>query len=410
MKINSGYALYFVALCFTALNLFLQVLPINTSEYFVKTLHLSATEVISLSSVFFIFYAAMQIPGGLIFDKFGIKVILPLGLFLTMLGSILYMLCTNGLMLALSRSLTGLGSSIAYICGIFIAVKSFSQQKRSFFIGLVEASATVGAILAAKVFHQMMVSFGWHAANMMIIIFSGILLIIALIFVKGLKHESVAKQSLGEIFLQVISLFKNKVLVLFFAYSFFTWAIIMSYAGYWLKNYMINMHHYSETESLNIVQIYWASFLVSGLVIGFFTKNVSQSRKVILFLSILGFVDYMCMAVPIRFSHWGLVLVALFGGISAAGVILAFTLISKVISEELSGTAIAVNNTFIVLGGLFGQIAFGTVVGSIKLEEITHLPGIDPQYYFALLIYPLFTFVALVSIIYALKLSKDSSL
>jgi fucose permease len=87
VKFNSGYALYGIALCFTGLNLFIQVLPISTADYLIAHLSLNNTQVINISSIFLICYAIMQIPGGLIFDKFGLKIILPLGLLLTTLGS-----------------------------------------------------------------------------------------------------------------------------------------------------------------------------------------------------------------------------------------------------------------------------------------------------------------------------------
>lgn len=401
-RINSGYALYIIALFFTALNLFLQVLPMNTSEYFQEHLSLTANQVVSLTSIFFIFYSGMQIPAGLIFDKYGLKVILPLALFLTLVGSILYMLSANGIMLAFSRTLTGLGSSIAYIAGIYLAVKCFPGPKVSFFIALVEASATVGAILAAKTFHEIMTNYGWVSANMLIIIFTGILFVLSLIFLRGMQHERTVIRSIKQVLLQAVGLFRNKILILLFLYSFFTWAIIMSFAGYWLKNYMIFMHHYSEAASLSLVQIYWASFLVSGLIVGFYIKDIKQCKIGITLLSLLGFLTFVGMSVPILFNHIGLIAVSLLGGVSASGVILAFTLITKVVNPEVSGTAIAVNNTFIVLGGWVGQVLFGIVVSNTPKGFFSISNTIDPHYYYALLLYPLFTFIALATVLLAL--------
>lgn len=403
-NLKASYVLYAVALGFTALNLFLQVLPINTSNYFEQHLGLSAGEIINLNSIFFIFYALMQIPGGIIFDKFGLKIILPLALFLTLSGSILYMVCNNAFMLAISRGLTGLGSSIAYIIGIYIAFKCFSQEKLSFFIALVEASATVGALIAAKVFYHIMQHFGWNIANLMIISFTTLLLILSLIFVRGFENPTDTQALNPRLMLrQVIGLFKNKVLILLFLYSCFTWAIIMSFAGYWLKNYMIYMHHYSESTSLTLVEIYWASFLFAGLIIGFLSKNIKQCRVVLTILAVLGCVNYLVMAIPILFSHTELIIVAFLGGVSASGVILAFTIITDVVDPELSGTAIAVNNTFIVVGGLAGQVLFGFIVENNPLVTFSQHSSINAHYYSALLIYPLFSFIAMIAVIAALK-------
>ncbi|MWW90192.1 MFS transporter, partial [Francisella tularensis] len=41
-----------------------------------------------------------------------------------------------------------------------------------------------------------------------------------------------------------------------FIYSFFTWGIIMTFAGYWGKSYYINMNNYSKKYALSIQEIY----------------------------------------------------------------------------------------------------------------------------------------------------------
>ena len=86
-----GSLIYFITLSFTALALFLQVFPLTTEVHFEQLFNVSSSKVIDITSSFFIIYAFMQIPNGILFDRFGVKLILPLGLILTIVGQSLYL-------------------------------------------------------------------------------------------------------------------------------------------------------------------------------------------------------------------------------------------------------------------------------------------------------------------------------
>jgi MFS family permease len=395
MKKKNGLILYLITLCFTALCLFIQVLPINTAEHFEQIMSLNSTEVIKLTSVFFIFYALLQIPGGIIFDRFGIRIILPVALILTTIGSTLYMLSVNPYMLVISRILTGIGTSTAYITGIFLAVKEFPQSKSTLFISLVEAASTTGPIIAANFFNNMLMHYGWYAANSGIIIFSLILFIISVIFLRNYHTETINKKNLGQVFSNFIQIFKNKAAVLIFIHTFFVWSIMMSFAGFWLKNYMIHMHHYTAERSLDLMVVYWASFSISGIIIGFLIKDMRQCKTYIVLLSLIGFLNFATLSIPAIFNYPSLILIAGLGGIYTATVMVNFTIISQIVNHKQVGTSIAINNTFLVLGGMCGQLLFGQIVAHTKHSFINVSSTIEFHYYNALLMYPVLSLITL---------------
>ena len=403
------YPLYFIALVFAGLSFFLQVLPVNTAEHFQQTLSLSPAKVIQLTSLYLIAYAIMQIPIGIIFDKFGVKWVLPFGLFLTGLGSFFYLLGTNEVVLGLGRAFTGIGCSVGYISGIFIAVKYFPARRLPIFISLVEGVSTLGAMLATTTFNKLLINFGWNIANMSIVVLCIVLLVLSIFFGWTITYEQQAKRSFGLAMQQAFLLVKNKRLLAIFIYSFCTWLIIMSFAGYWIKNYMVNMHQYTVEEALKLASYYWAAFFVANITIGFFVESLKGCKIAIFLLALLSFLDYLFMSIPELFTHNQLITVIILGGISTSGVIMAFSIIPKIVSEELSGTALAVNNTFIILGGYVGQVLFGNIVDNPHFfteNSIIHARNIDPHYYSAILIYPLFAFIGLVAVVFAIRKLK----
>lgn len=193
-------------------------------------------------------------------------------------------------------------------------------------------------------------------------------------------------------------LLKNKSITFIVCYSFCTWLVIMSFAGYWLKDYMMAVHKYSEGTSLGLVEIYWGAFLIASLGIGCFTGSTRVARINLLLLAVLGFITYTLMSIPLIFSYGEIVIITVMGGFSASGVIIAFSLLPQLVEPARCGTAVALNNTFIVLGGYVGQTLFGLVLKHINIFNYIKLniPLPEPYDYSALLLYFIFTLLALI--------------
>ncbi len=408
-----AYLLYVITSLFSCLSIFLQVMPISTSKHFQDSLDLTSSEVVYITSIFFVTYALMQIPSGVLLDKYGLRYVLPVGIFITVIGCFLYWISTNTGILGLSRLIAGAGSAVAYIAGVFIAVKFLPLKWLPLFIGLLEAVSTSGSILAAKPLEKFLNKFGWNVTATVMDIFCVIVLIIAIICISKLKvTPSDSKISVIATFKQAFNLLKNRTLIAIFIYSFSTWLVMMSFAGFWLKDYLVYVHQYSESIALDLVQVYWVSFVLSSMLLSFVIKNLKTSKLCLLILSSLGCITYIIMAIPIVFNYTGTWAVVLFGGISATGVIVTFTIVPKVVKPEQSGAVISMNNMFIVLGGYVGQLLFGYVLKNIDITHILPFPPLnfETHYYSALLIYPLFTVIAFIAIIYGLFNKEIKSL
>ena len=402
----TSYSLYFIALLFAALAVFMQLLPLATTEHLEHSLALNTTQIVNLTSLFFVSYAIMQIPGGVLLDKLGIKYVLPTGIFLTIIGCYLYWNSNNWMIFGMGRIITGLGCSIAYISGIFIAATFFPQARLPLFIGILEAGSTLGSLAAAQPLAISMQKLGWSLTGNLVIGFAVVLFILAMGFGRGVDKMPKSEVSILQSIKQALGLFKNKKIFPVFIYSWATWFVIMSFAGYWLKDYLIMLHHYSENQALQIVEIYWGSFLVASLLISHFVQNIKMAKFVIFAMSILGFATYMLMAIPLVFNMALIIMVVLFAGLSAVGVIIAFSLIPGLVAKEQCGSAIAINNTFVVFGGYCGQVAFGWIVKNINISNYIHSIDpvyLEPHYYSALLMYPLVTGIALIAIMRTMR-------
>ena len=397
-----------IALLFTVISSFLQVSPSVNAEYLMHTLSVDEGLLLKLTTLYFLSYAILQVPNGYILDTKGIEKVFPISIFIVFIGSVIYWLSSNSLLIGVSRLTIGAGCSTAYIISLFIATRYFNKAIIPLLISFAEIATGIGNYLAENSYLYVLKNFGWDIANLIIIFALFALLIYSLIVLKVANTERSQKKpakvkSFAEMMTTMKHMFKSPANIAIFAYSFFTWGIIMAFAGYWAKNYYITMHNYSQEFALSLPEIYWLSFLVSALVIGSLVKSMRQAKKYIILLSILGIVAYSMMITPVLFSYSLLVLITILCGISASGVILAFFIIQYLVTDEEKGLAISMNNLFIVLGGMAGQLSFSKAV-SFNFDKVFVLSdSVNSFFYSGIVMLTIWAVLALVAVLFVIK-------
>ena len=71
-----------------------------------------------LASVFFITFAAMQLPNGLLFDKFGPRRIVPCLMAVGIAGATLFAVADSIFMLSVARAVMGIGWAVTFMGGL----------------------------------------------------------------------------------------------------------------------------------------------------------------------------------------------------------------------------------------------------------------------------------------------------
>ncbi len=126
--------------------------------------HLSPTVMGVVLSAFFIGYASMQIPGGMIADKFGARKTITLGVASWSLFSLLTGTIGSLASLIGVRILFGLGEGMHPPAAFKALSAWFNSAERARANGLVMSSNTIGPMIAPILFATVMGAFGWRKA------------------------------------------------------------------------------------------------------------------------------------------------------------------------------------------------------------------------------------------------------
>lgn len=133
------------------------VIPYMKSEF-----HLTNTEIGSLTSLFYITYAAIQIPAGYLFGKFGIKGILVGSVVLTSIATLFTGLVTSVFQLKASRALLGLAEGPINIGIVSTINRWFPPQEKGLAAGVFMSAVKFAPAFVPPVCAFLIYAFGWR--------------------------------------------------------------------------------------------------------------------------------------------------------------------------------------------------------------------------------------------------------
>ncbi len=117
-----------------------------------------------LTSIQFLVYTSLQIPMGVLADRYGPNFFLIIGAVLVGVGTIIYSFGTHELVLFFARVLTGTGDATIWVNMVLILSQWFRPKEFVRFIGLAGMTGSLGFLLATVPFSLWIDLLGWRGA------------------------------------------------------------------------------------------------------------------------------------------------------------------------------------------------------------------------------------------------------
>src|SRR3990167_5433123 len=200
----------------------LQVSPGVMSNELMRDFSLTSQTLGILSGIYFYSYTPMQIPGGVLMDRFGPHRLLTLATTVCALGTLAFGMTDSFVTACIARLMIGFGSAFAAVGAMKLAANWFSTQRFAFMTGLTVTIGMLGAIGGEGPLALFVDYFGWRE-SMEILGFLGfiIALLIFLIAKDAPDHLKINHTHLLEeapLMTSLAKLLKNKQLWLVASY------------------------------------------------------------------------------------------------------------------------------------------------------------------------------------------------
>jgi MFS family permease len=398
-----GYCSYFFLYEF-----FLRTFVGSIAHQLIHDLDLNIEQFTLIGTAYYFAYGLMQVPVGILADKFGVKRIMVFATLTCAIATFLFTHADSFMQAALSRFFMGFGSSFAFVCLLIIASNWFPARLFGFFAGASQLIGTIGPMLAGGPLISWLTynHENWHSTLSGIGAFGIILSLLALFFVKGKPQESknIALQPAiikKPILIRLKRLLKTKqawVVALYSACDYVSLAVL---AAVWGTDYL-QAAGLSQKNAAYMITISWIAYALGCPVFGLLSDITKRRKPFLIICAMLGLIS-ICFILYGHFTSDSIYAVLFFMlGLAATGQNIGFAAIIEHTSPDIKASALGLNNGMITLLCAVLPLLISHLIHlSTGSTRATHLDV--HSFVFGLSILPVAYFMSLVISIFLFK-------
>lgn len=312
-----------------------------------------------MSTVFFLTYAAMQIPAGFLADRFGRLSVLVAGYILFGIGTLLSGMVAGLGIFLIVRAITGIGEGTYYSPQYAISSEAIPKRYRGVSSAVINSGMALGISLGfiASSYLTFTLKKNWQFSFILFGVMTVVVAILISVFIKDNKHYKIKQE-------KAKSLPEMNLKLLFSKNHIFTYILIFcSLYGFfgmltWLPYYLQTVRGVSGSQTGIIASLVpWAS-IPGAIFFGYVSDRIKNKKPLILFLSLVGAA---CQFVIPYASNYSLMIVGL----------VVYGLAGKLALDPVLVAYIAENTPSLMYSRAYGIFNFAGVVSSVFAPYIT---------------------------------------
>lgn len=354
-----------------------------------------------LSSFFYYPYIAMQIPVGLLVDRYSIRLILTLMAFVTALGCGLFAASSYFSVAIIGRMLIGFSAAFAFVSALRLAAVWFPPHKLGLLAGLTQALGMWGAAVGEAPVSYLVTHIGWrHTMWLMSVVFVVLSLLIYLFVQDKPSHHRLSREKTIKPKLSVMESLKrltaNRQTWLTALYVGFLFAPIAIIGEFWGSMYLHYARGFSAQFAAFADGLIFIGWGIGGPLAGYLSDKMGQRKPLMIGSALVSF--FIVLAIFFLPSLGQTTIAALFFllGLANCGLGVGYALATEVNCRSVIGVAIAFANMSSVIIGAILQPIFGKLLELTAGHPVLDVASLNyHDFTYAVLLVPVCSFLAL---------------
>lgn len=318
----------------------------------------------NLSALYFYVYAALQVPVGLLHDRWGPRLVLTGGAVLCGAGSLLFSLA-EGLTLAyLGRMMIGGGAGVAFIGALALATRWFPPQRFALVSGLTMMAGMIGGIFGQAPLAALVDGFGWRASMLWAGVFGLALAVLLWLIVRdvptGQAHRPADKSAPSSSFLGGLGrVLRNPANLLLCLVGASMSAPLLAFAGLWGVAWLMQVEGMTRPAAAATCSLLLIGWAIGAPLAGAISDRIGRRLEILIAGAVTALSSLLALIylpeLPAILRD-GLFFLA---GAALACMIACYAIARDVNEPALAGTAFGVVNSATVAAGAIFQPLVG---------------------------------------------------
>jgi nitrate/nitrite transporter NarK len=377
------------------------------TEELMKEFGLAASTIGILTGIQFFAYACLQIPVGILSDRYGPYFFLIIGTLLNGLGTIIYSMAPNEEILLIARLLVGIGDATIWVNVILILSIWFKVREFVGLMGVAGMSGSFGFLVATVPFSNWIDAAGWREPFLLmgiLLCFTALMLYFVLVRFprKWLSDQSqqvkadIQREKMLPLLRRILS---NRQAWALFLCHFSLMGTYIGFIGSWAVAFGMNMYEMSRADASQLVMIGLFGALLGAPLTSWIANRMGTIKRpyvVVHLIVVLSWSTFLLYQGQPPF--WMLLLLFFLIGYGNG----ASTLTFGVVRKTFHVTEVGVVSGFANTGGFISAILLPSLFGYV-LDHFSYPIG----YLYGFIIPAVFAFLGLIGGIMIAERQKE---
>jgi sugar phosphate permease len=351
-----------------------RVAPAVITQELSQAFTLTAAGLGNLSAFYFYSYVAMQIPTGLLADRFGPRILLTVGCVIAAIGTAIFAVAQDVMIASLGRLLIGGSIGVAFVSMLKIASHWMPARQFALASSLALAVGVFGAVFAGAPLRLMVDEWGWRGVMWVSAVLTVFVAAASWWLVrddpreKGYASfadhgtETASKRESESVWrgLRAVLGYRNVILLFFFAGSMT--GIVLTFAGLWGVPFLTTHHGLSQTKAASLCSVMMVAWALGSLCASAISDRL-QRRKMPLMIGIaIAALLWATLIYTPMLSTTALTVLLAATGFAAGSFIIVFAFAKESVPLKYAGTVSGVVNMGVIQGPMFMQPLVGVML------------------------------------------------
>lgn len=412
-KLLLGIIICTVGALFYCYEFVLRIVPgILQSEISNAFGNLSATTFGQLSALYYFAYSPMQLPVGILMDRFGARLLLTLACLSCTLGSLMFSYSTSLFVAGSGRFLVGFGSSFAFVGVLSCAISWLPYKYFSLVAGLMTTIGMLGLVFGEIQLTELSNHASLNSIFLMLVVIGLVMTVTIFLVVRNNnERKDSVKIPFRDFLKDVIQVLKTPQIWMIGAIAAFLYTSLSVFGELWGKSYLENAHHLSKSQAANTISWMFIGWAI-GAPLGGYLSDKYQNRIIPLLVGAIFSLIFISIILYVpNLSYSTLNMLILLYGIFSGTEIVAFIMANEFIKKAMPGTVFAIINLIVTIGGAIFQPLVGKLLDFFsngRIIDEVHIYEVA-DYKLSMSIIPACLLITIFLLIYMQHKSKQQS-
>jgi MFS family permease len=361
---------------------FQRVAPSVMVSDLMETFSVGAAVLGQLSAFYFYPYVLLQIPIGVLLDRFGVRVLLSGAMALAAVGTVAFGLAQSLELAYAGRFLIGVGSAVGFIGSMALAAQWFPVHRFALLAGLAMLMGMAGGFAGQAPLATLVDIFGWRATMLGSGVVAGALAIALALVVRNspgpIIETGPRQQQWAELRRGLVQAVRSREIWIIAITATSMAGPLLAFGSLWGVPYLIVAYDLPRPQAALLVSMMLVGWALGAPAGGWVSDYVRRRKAPLVVSSAASLVLMTILIVVPQLPLWALVAVIFGSGVAGGHMVIGYALAREVSPPGLHGSVMGLVNTMTVasgavlqplIGSLLDAVWDGTMAGGVRVYQ-----------------------------------------